>query len=210
MGREYRKHNIDSQQLLSQFGIGITLLYCLWATPPSFRSEIYQSPRIPTTVRTCSVILAVFAEHWRQAEPLRDLFDILSESIPSHPLSATGGTETYDIPIQTINWIQSMIPTIMSLVVNRDICRMITEMISKRDPWQDTGYSDRITAWSWEDSHLPHECHLCQNQRESDREAEESYQVNDELPMENIAGGPLDVLPDELLSFPGLFGSVEF
>lgn len=103
-----------------------------------------------------------------------------------------------------------MLPHIMSLVVNRDICRMITEMVSEKDPWQETGYNSRITTWSWEDVHLPLECHFCQGRKESDREVEDSWEVNEELPMATAADGPFDAFPDELLSFPGLFGSVEF
>ncbi|KAJ5184087.1 hypothetical protein N7492_001703 [Penicillium capsulatum] len=210
--RQYQKDRHTAQLwpgLLSQFGVGITLLYCLWATPPSYRSDAYRLPRISTAVRTCSVILAVFAEQWREADPLRDLFDTLSESTPIGSLS-TSVVGTYNIPAQTMSWIHSVMPHIISLVVNRDICRMILDMISDRNPWQDAGYNDCITAWSWEDLHSPHECHLCQNQKEWDPQGASSWQIGEELSMEAGTEGPLDALSDELLSFPGLFGSAEF
>lgn len=156
------------------------------------------------------MILAVFAEQWKQAEPLRDLFDTLSESIPFHPLTLEATEANNGFPAEAMSWIQSMTPHITSLVVNRDICRMITEMVSENDPWRETRYNGPVTAWSWDDVHTPLECHVCQSQRVSDRAMRDSWEANHELPMETTADGSFNALPDDLLSFPGLFGSVEF
>ena len=47
---------LTHMKLLSQFGIGITLLYCFWAIPPSTRPDVYQSSKTLAAIRTCSVL----------------------------------------------------------------------------------------------------------------------------------------------------------
>jgi hypothetical protein len=186
-------------KLLSQFGIGITLLYCFWVTPPSSRTDIYRSSKSLAAIHTCSVILAVFAEQWREAEPLRDLFDTLSEAIPYHPLISVDNTETR-ISADAANLIRPIMPHIVSLVVNVDICGMITEMVTEDYPWHDQRYSEHSPPWSSE-VHSSQTCFLCQ-----DKTASKSMFVPEAFGLY----GPSVSNHDELFAFPGLFGSVEF
>ncbi|KAJ5663022.1 hypothetical protein N7507_003753 [Penicillium longicatenatum] len=200
--RQYQKDRQTAQLwpgLLSQFGIGITLLYCFWATPPSSRTDIYRSSKSLAAIHTCSVILAVFAEQWRQAEPLRDLFDTLSEAIPYHPLISADNTETR-ISADAANSIRPIMPHIVSIVVNVDICRMITEMVTQDYPWHDQTYSEEFPSWSLE-VHSSQTCFLCQ-----DKPTSKSIFVPEAFGLYE----PSVSNHDELFAFPGLFGSVEF
>ncbi|KAI9928473.1 hypothetical protein MW887_002518 [Aspergillus wentii] len=197
--RQYQKNRQTAQLwpgLLSQFGIGITLLYCFWATPPSSRSVVYHSRNVSATIRTCSVILAVFSEHWRQAEVLRDVFDALAESIPFQYSDIDGDTI---LPDSVTTFIQSKMPEIRSLVVNRDICRMMKEMVSEEYPWEGCP-SDDLLGWSADDVHHPPTCYFCvQSQSVIERSALNSPGI-----------WPVHALDNGLLMFPGLFGSAEF
>lgn len=103
-----------------------------------------------------------------------------------------------------------MMPHIISLVVNRDICRMITEMVSEKNPWQDSAHNHHFQVWSWNDVHSPLDCQICQDRGIStDQEIAAPLQEGVGS-LEAGIGGPLHVLEDEFLSFPGLFGSAEF
>ncbi|KAJ5256782.1 hypothetical protein N7478_012886 [Penicillium angulare] len=196
----------DNTQLLSQFGIGITLLYCFWATPPSSRSDLYRSPKTITAIRTCSVILAVFSEQWVEAEPLRDLFDVLSESILYHAVS-TKDNEANRIAVGAdadADSIKSRIPHIRSLVVNTDICRMVTEMVTEDFPWQDPRNNDS-PAWASE-IHSSESCFLCENERQEEGSTSPVWVDGFEPSSANLNTH----YDDDLFAFPGLFGSVEF
>ncbi|PYH92266.1 hypothetical protein BO71DRAFT_485573 [Aspergillus ellipticus CBS 707.79] len=135
--------------LLGQFGIGITLLYCLWVTPPSNRSAAFQSPKVGTAIRTCSVILAVLSERWTQAEPLRDVFDLLADAIPAHPPTQAES----QLPTSTI---LSQMPRIHALVVNKDILRMLTEMSTEYPE-----HRPNLSPWASSDRHVSADCPLC-------------------------------------------------
>ncbi|PWY88144.1 hypothetical protein BO70DRAFT_385409 [Aspergillus heteromorphus CBS 117.55] len=196
--------------LLSQFGIGITLLYCLWVTPPSHRSTAFPPLKVGTAIRTCSVILAVLSERWTPAEPLRDMFDHLADAIPVH--SPPSDRPQHRRPIGDGDPILSQMPRIHAIVVNKDILRMLTEMITEECPWE----TDRVThlsGWSEDDRHDPSECSLCWGHPSA---------VGN-LPSEALLSGDLwpafDPSPGsqswtmaggESPFFPGLLGSIEF
>ena len=197
-------------KLLSQFGIGITLLYCFWATPPSYRSDTYRSSKTLTAIRTCSVILAVFAEQWTSAEPLRDVFDALAESVPFHPPLSVDTRDDQGITPEVTRFIKPMIPHIISLVVNKDICRMIIEMISENYPWTGLGYKDRQYTWTSGEVHCPLSCHLC---RDRNNAVTEQSEINEPLQGGmglSVASESFTVLQDDIFVFPELYGSAEF
>ncbi|KAJ6105057.1 hypothetical protein N7486_003746, partial [Penicillium sp. IBT 16267x] len=199
--RQYQKDRQTAQLWpgVNQFGIGITLLYCFWATPPSSRTDLHRSSKSLTAIHTCSVILAVFAEQWRQAEPLRDLFDTLSEAIPYHPLTSADDTGNR-ISADAASSIRPTMPHIISLVVNVNICRMITEMVTEDYPWHDQRSSDEFPAWPSE-IHCSQTCSLCQ-----DKTASKSISVPEVFGLYE----PSVSHHGEFFTFPGLFGSVEF
>ncbi|KAJ5945915.1 hypothetical protein N7454_002754 [Penicillium verhagenii] len=200
--RQYQKDRQTAQLwpgLLSQFGIGITLLYCLWATPPSYRTNEYRSSEPLAAIRTCSVILAVFAEQWREAEPLRDLFDTLSASIPYHHLGVTGHSQNR-FSANTASAIHAVWPHITSLVVNVDICRMINEMATEDYPGDEINTNDIIASWPSE-THCPQTCYLCQ-----DKTVTQNTPLPEAFDLHGPGGGP----EDDIFAFPDLFGSVEF
>ncbi|ETS84339.1 hypothetical protein PFICI_02364 [Pestalotiopsis fici W106-1] len=76
--------------VLSQFQAGITILYCFWTTPPHMRSDEFEPSYASRGVRTCSNNLVLLAERWREAEPYRDAFEIVSKLVPlTNDLSAS-------------------------------------------------------------------------------------------------------------------------
>jgi hypothetical protein len=64
----------DKLQLINQFSVGITMLYCLWATPPQSRTDAYNSKNILEAVRGCSNNLAIIA--------VLDVFELLATEVP--------------------------------------------------------------------------------------------------------------------------------
>ena len=111
-------------QLLSQFKIGVTLLYCFFATPPSHWAPCYKSIDVPDAIRACSSTLAVLAERWTEAECIRDSFEVLAKEVPVG--------ETWDRP-RTISEagrasIQHNWKGMSEIVIHRLTLRMIHEI----------------------------------------------------------------------------------
>jgi hypothetical protein len=72
----------DKLQLINQFSVGITVLYCLWATPPQSRTDAYNWKNILEAVRGCSNNLVIIAERWERAKDLLDVFELLATEDP--------------------------------------------------------------------------------------------------------------------------------
>ena len=110
--------------LLSQFQIGVTLLYCFFATPPALWPAAYNSTDVPDAVRACSSTLAVLAERWVEAECVRDVFEVLAREVPFGA--------SWDRP-QRISEsgraaIDACWPAIKKIVMDRPTLGMIREM----------------------------------------------------------------------------------
>lgn len=114
-----------------QFQSGITLLYCFWATPPQYRSENYESPDVAIAIRSCSNILAIFANQWPKADCIRDVFELLASEIP---LNDRPNRPPIRIREDTAADIREKLPNVRALVVHRSILRLIEEMISEDFP----------------------------------------------------------------------------
>lgn len=199
------------------------MLYCFWATTPPSRTTLLRLPGVLAAIRTCSVILAVFSERWKEAEVLRDAFDILSDAM--HPFNSTfvENAEENEIHSSAADQVKPMMHLISSMVVDDHICRMIREMISERPPRSAHRTSDKHLGWTSEDVHDPHTCHLCTDQafpfiypggmdmHAGDLFAGQNIPFSPWLSMDTAPGALLDPLEQEL-SFPcdGLFGSAEF
>ncbi|RAK79591.1 nitrilase [Aspergillus fijiensis CBS 313.89] len=197
--------------LLSQFGTGIILLYCLWATPPSERPASIQLSEITKAIRTCTVILAVLSERWTQAEILRDVFDLLADSVPVQ--DTPDCVEGNGLSTQARQTIKSRLPMLHVIIVNKDILRMLMEMVTEDYPW--TGYRDvpNVYPWCSEDKHDANGCTLCWEGRPMVGELES-------LPQEDLlsmglwpslyddTGGLYTSPSGEYPSFPGLLGSM--
>lgn len=134
---------------------------------------------------------------------MRDLFDVLSEAILFH-IMPTKQTESNRITADTAS-IEARIPHIMSLAVNTDICRMITEMMTEEYPWRDQPCNNELPMWSSK-IHSPGTCFLCEEERQREGSAPAAWFGDFESCGANF-GSHGD---DELFAFPGLFGSVEF
>ncbi|PYH41583.1 nitrilase [Aspergillus saccharolyticus JOP 1030-1] len=190
--------------LLSQFGTGIILLYCLWATPPAERSALYQSPEVAKAIRTCTIILAVLSERWAQAEILRDVFDLLADSVPAHGSCVDGD----GLSAQAKETIQAQLPMLHAIVVNKDILRMMTEMVTEDRPWTGHGEVTNVYRWSDEDKHDANGCTVCWEGRSMGEL--ESYPQEDLLlglwPLYDDTGEVAS--PGEYPYFPGLLGSM--
>ncbi|KAJ5122226.1 hypothetical protein N7526_009163 [Penicillium atrosanguineum] len=103
--------------LLSQFAIGVTLLYCFWATPPSYRTPTYRLPEVSEALRACSTALAILSERWAQAEPLRDVFDILAREIPIHETPGMDHSSRC-MSTQSVSFIESQMHFMSDVVRN--------------------------------------------------------------------------------------------
>ncbi|EXJ78707.1 hypothetical protein A1O1_09109 [Capronia coronata CBS 617.96] len=119
--------------LLTQFQIGVTLLYCFWATPPQLWRDSYRSADVPDAVRACSSTLAIFAERWTEAECLRDVFETLAREIPLG--------ESWPRPKRMtpagVATVESSLPHTTQVVVHRPVLRMIREMATEDFPVDD-------------------------------------------------------------------------
>lgn len=122
-------------QLISQFSIGITILYRLWATPPKFRTEAYNSKHVFEAIRACSNNLAIITERWESTKDLSDIFELLATDIPlAESDVVTRERATTCISYEAAEQIQSRLPHVKSLVLNQEIIRMIEEMVSEDFP----------------------------------------------------------------------------
>ncbi|EXJ94827.1 hypothetical protein A1O1_03225 [Capronia coronata CBS 617.96] len=121
--------------LISQFSMGITILYCLWATPPKFRTESYDSKHIFEAIRACSNNLAIITEKWESTKDLSDIFELLATEIPlAESASSSGERAVKRVGEAAAEEIRSKLPRIKSLVLNRETIRMMEEMISEDFP----------------------------------------------------------------------------
>lgn len=123
----------SGDQLLSQVAIGITLLYCFWATPPQYQTVAYRSREVPDALRACSTALAILAERWVQAEPLRDVFDVLAKEVPLYGMTEEDPPPRR-ISAESASYIQSQMPLLTSIIMHRGVLRMIREMITEDFP----------------------------------------------------------------------------
>ncbi|KAL4955576.1 fungal-specific transcription factor domain-containing protein [Aspergillus filifer] len=128
--------------LVSQFSVGVTMLYCLWATPPKFRTDAYNAKSILAATRACSNNLTIIAERWEQAKDLLDVFELLATEIPlveqSSSAAGQSGRAVTRIGEETVNEIREKLPAVSSIVLNRDVLGMIEQMITEDFPRDDT------------------------------------------------------------------------
>ncbi|KIV98845.1 uncharacterized protein PV09_09416 [Verruconis gallopava] len=113
--------------LLTQFQIGVTLLYCFFATPPSQWKDSYRSPDVLDAIRACSTTLAILADRWTEAECTRDVFEVLAREVPvaENWRRPTRMSERGRKDIEQ-NW-----PLLQSTVIHRPTLRMIHEMAAE-------------------------------------------------------------------------------
>ncbi|KAL4960188.1 fungal specific transcription factor domain-containing protein [Aspergillus stella-maris] len=130
--------------LVSQFSVGITMLYCLWATPPKFRTNAYNAKSILGATRACSNNLTIIAERWEQAKDLLDVFELLATEVPlveqppTSPVQARSGRAIKRIGEETVSDIREKLPAVSLIVLNRDVLGMIEQMIIEDFPHDDT------------------------------------------------------------------------
>ncbi|RSL52130.1 hypothetical protein CEP53_008184 [Fusarium sp. AF-6] len=124
----FRRFQMAREIAKPWLGIGVTLLYCFYATPIALWRPSYKSADVPDAIRACSSTLAIMADRWTEAECLRDVFDILAREVPLG--------ETWDRPqlmsvagrrnILEENWQQ-----MSEIVIHRPTLRMIREMATE-------------------------------------------------------------------------------
>jgi hypothetical protein len=185
-------------QLLSQFNVGVTFLYCFWATPLSHRSTAYSAPEVSEALRACSTSLAILSERWVQAEPLRDIFDILAKEIPIHRVDSIPQCLSAD----AVTRIKSQVDWLRVVVKNRGVLRMLDEMINQDFPSSPVGNPDQtadpeITIGESNEHFCSEHCSLFPGTVFHD-------------PITNMGGleGEYEAFDDSLI-FPSLFGSAE-
>ncbi|KAL4941384.1 fungal-specific transcription factor domain-containing protein [Aspergillus oleicola] len=128
--------------LVSQFSVGVTMLYCLWATPPKFRTDAYNAKSILGATRACSNNLTIIAERWEQAKGLLDVFELLATEVPlvehSSIQGSPSGRSVTRIGEETVNEIREKLPAVGLIVLNRDVMGMIEQMITEDFPGDNT------------------------------------------------------------------------
>ncbi|EEU36782.1 uncharacterized protein NECHADRAFT_88944 [Fusarium vanettenii 77-13-4] len=113
----FRRFQMAREIAKPWLGIGVTLLYCFYATPIALWRPSYKSADVPDAIRACSSTLAIMADRWTEAECLRDVFDILAREL----MSAAGRRN-----ILEENWQQ-----MSEIVIHRSTLRMIREMATE-------------------------------------------------------------------------------
>ncbi|OQE43569.1 hypothetical protein PENCOP_c003G05946 [Penicillium coprophilum] len=203
----------SGNQLLSQVAVGITLLYCFWATPPQHQTTAYRSREVPEALRACSTALAILAERWVQAEPLRDVFDALAKEIPLY--GTTEDPPPRRISAESATYIQSLMPLLTSIIMHRGVLRMIREMTTEDFPRSlNEEFHDQLPP-SHDQSMLGSlSSHMCSEQCPFFREPTHPSSMGGRdaqafSSLENGLGSAYGV-DDETLMFPLLFGSAEF
>ncbi|CAG8016491.1 unnamed protein product [Penicillium olsonii] len=197
--------------LLSQVSVGITLLYCFWATPPQHQSPAYHSREVPEALRACSISLAILAERWAQAEPLRDVFDVLAKEVP---LQGTRDDAPRRISAESASYIRSQLPLLTSMIMHRGVLRMIREMATEDFPGSPReGFEGALPPL---DGGIPQslsghlcgpECPFFREPGQPDAMAAVDSQVY--RPLEHRIDNAFGI-DDETLVYPLLFGSAEF
>ncbi|KAK6085192.1 fungal specific transcription factor domain-containing protein [Seiridium cupressi] len=121
--------------LLTQFQIGVNLLYCFYATPISHWKESYKSVDVSDAIRACSSTLAILSERWVEAECVRDVFEILAREMP------IGQTWERPTAIRQAGrtGIEANWNNMSKIVIHRPTLRMIHEMATKEFVCDDTG-----------------------------------------------------------------------
>ncbi|KAJ5272199.1 hypothetical protein N7524_005468 [Penicillium chrysogenum] len=200
--------------LLSQVAVGITLLYCFWATPPQYQTVAYRSREVPDALRACSTALAILAERWVQAEPLRDVFDVLAKEVPLYGMTEEDPPPRR-ISAESASYIQSQMPLLTSIIMHRGVLRMIREMITEDFPrglneefHHQLRASDDQTMLGVLGGHTcSEECPFFREPAHPGSMAGVDAQASP--PLENGIGGAYGV-DDDTLMFPPLFGLAEY
>jgi hypothetical protein len=154
--------------------------------------------------------LAILAERWVQAEPLRDVFDVLAEEIP---LYGPAEDTPRHISADSASYIQSQMPLLTSIIMHRGVMRMIREMITEDFPMSlNESFGHALSAHESMPQGLGG--HICSPECPFFREPGHPGSVvaldTQTYPsLENGFGGTLGI-DDETLMFPLLFGSAEF
>lgn len=143
--------------------------------------------------------MAILSERWVQAEPLRDVFDILAKEIPLHEI------EPYPrhISSEARAHIESQLGWLKVVVKNRGVLRMLMEMINEDFPSSpaenlDYGYPPKNTMQDSNEHFCAEHCSLFPGTVFCDS-------ITD---MEELEGDYEAF--DNSLIFPSLFGSAEF
>lgn len=204
----------SGKQLLSQVAVGITLLYCFWATPPQHQTIAYRSREVPEALRACSTALAILAERWVQAEPLRDVFDVLAKEVPLYG-TAEEDPSLRRISAESASYIQSQMPLLTSIIMHRGVLRMIREMTTEDFPrslneefhHQMPAPHDQTMLGNLGSHMCSEECPFFRDPTHPGSMAGMNTQAFS--PPENRISSAYGI-DDETLMFPLLFGSAEF
>jgi hypothetical protein len=159
-------------------------------------------------IRACSNILAIMADRWESAKDLRDVFELLATEIPivenvpstsQHCMSERGIKRVGN---DTVLEIRSKLPHVRSVVINREILRMIEEMITEDLPSvKDSSVGILLDIGNKDypmDSNNPASTTPLQNSPFT------PYQfTHPNLWVDNFVGPIGDISPGPVLEFPG-------
>ncbi|KAJ5370757.1 uncharacterized protein N7496_006849 [Penicillium cataractarum] len=191
--------------LLSQFTVGVTILYCFWATPPAYRTPAYRATEVSEALRACSTALAILAERWTQAEPLRDVFDILAKEIPTHE-GPDMSLSSKHITSDSVVLIKSHMRAIQEISRNRVVLRMLQEIMEDDFPSSPQDYLQQTDS--------PRGNHLCSEHCAMFHgTAFFDSMMNLSSDTHNVTGSEMNeayTTFDDTIIFPALFGSAEF
>lgn len=189
---------------MSQFTVGVTILYCFWATPLAYRTPAYHGAEVSEALRACSTALAILAERWAQAEPLRDVFDILAKEIPTYEPPSVSPTQKH-ITSESVALIESHMHAIREISRNRVVLRMLQEMTTDDFPASPQDYLPETDS--------PRGSHLCSEHCAIFHgTAFMDSMMNPTLEPHSPTGNLSDTYAefDDSVIFPTLFGSAEF
>jgi hypothetical protein len=185
--------------------VGVTILYCFWATPPAYRTPAYRGIEVSEALRACSTALAILAERWTQAEPLRDAFDILLKEIPIHEGPDMSISSKHITP-DSVALLKSHMYAIREISRNRVVLRMLQEIMTDDFPSSPQDYLQQANS--------PRGHHLCSEHCAMFHgTAFFDSVMNLTSDAHNFTNGESSdtyTAFDDAIIFPALFGSAEF
>jgi hypothetical protein len=166
---------------------------------------VYRATEVSEALRACSTALAILSERWTQAEPLRDVFDILAKEIPTHE-GPDMSLSSKHITSDSVAFIKSNMHAIQEVSRNRVVLRMLQEIMTDDFPSSPQDYL--LQTDSPRGNHLCSEhCAMFHGTTFFDS------MMNLSSDSHNVTGGDLNETYgafDNTIIFPALFGSAEF
>lgn len=111
---------------MHQFQAGVTVAFCLWATPTHQQLSLYDRRDVCQAIFSCLATLIDFSNKWSSAQAFRETFELLTQAFPV--VEFGDPTQQWSIsPSQALD-MQRTIATLEQLKVQRRVIDMLSRM----------------------------------------------------------------------------------